>query len=158
MYHEPVHVYELALSPPPAMKDGQLQYYVAPLFIGEGTAVALQDRSLDPRLSNYCSDLAYAPLDDCAREAASAVRPLTLLSDSGFQRADPGYAYALGGSFVKYLILRYGYRAFGHFYYQLAAQSKDRLSDYNVATQRIVHQPIERLINAWFSGLCGNGC
>jgi hypothetical protein len=157
-YHEPVHVYELALAPPPVGKGSGMIAYVAPLFIAEGTAVALQDRSLDPRLSNYCSDLAYAPLDDCARIAGSTVKPLTLLSDAGFKRVDPGYAYSLGGSFVKYLILHHGYVQFGHFYHQLAAQPKDRISDYNVAAKHVYHQPIQVLIDAWFTGLCGEGC
>jgi hypothetical protein len=154
-YHEPIHIYELSLEPPP-LSNGNA--YVAPLFIGEGTAVALQERGVDPQRSDYCSDLVFRPLDDCARIAMAQVRPLKLLSDSGFKRVDPGNAYALGGSFVKYLILRYGYHAFGRFYFKLAAQPKDRILDYNVAARAVYHQPIAQLLRAWTAVLCRSRC
>ncbi len=144
-YHEPIHVYERALEPPPR---GKIEY-VAPLFIGEGTAVALEDREVDPRLSDYCSDLQYAPLDACASNALRNVQPLTLLQDSGFSAAVPAYAYSLGGSFVKDLILRHGYRAFGHFYYALAAQPSDRIRDYNVAAHAVYGTSIQQLLFQW---------
>ncbi|MBV9280242.1 MAG: hypothetical protein JOZ41_09195 [Chloroflexi bacterium] len=155
-YHEPIHVYELALSPPPPQRGGDV--WVAPLFISEGTAVALEDRAADPRLSDYCSDLDYAPLDDCARIAAAHIQPTTVLSDRGFRASDPGFAYSLGGSFVKYLILHYGYRPFGRFYYTLAAQPSDRLSDYDVAARRVYHRPMQSLLTAWRKELCGSAC
>lgn len=151
-YHEPIHVYELSLEPP--VHPGQ-PVYVAPLFIGEGTAVALEDRQVDPRLSDYCSNLRYVPLDTCARQALSDVRPLSLLSDAGFKRADPGDAYSLGGSFVKYLLLRYGYQRFGRFYNVLAAQPKDRVLDYNVAARRVYGASITGLLESWTHGLSG---
>ncbi len=144
-YHEPIHVYELAFTPPP---KGNL-HYVAPLFVGEGMAVALEDRNADPRLSDYCSDLAYAPLDACASEALRHVQPMSLLSDKGFHHANPADAYSLGGSFAKYLMLRYGYHRYGHFYYRLAAQPSDRVADYNVASHAVYGAGIQRLIHAW---------
>jgi hypothetical protein len=64
----------------------------------------------------------------------------------------------LGGSFVGFLIEHYGYHAFGHFYYQLAAQPKDTESDYNVASEAIYHQPIRTLIRLWTTTLCKSGC
>jgi hypothetical protein len=155
-YHEPIHIYELSIEPPATPNAKTV--YVAPLFIGEGTAVALEDREVDPQLSDYCSDLEYIPLDACAREAVPGVDPLSLLSDRGFAKAKAGDAYALGGSFVKYLILRYGYHRFGRFYYVLAAQPKDRQRDYDVAAQRVYHQPIAALLAAWKSELCSIGC
>jgi hypothetical protein len=112
---------------------------------------------VDPRVSDYCSDLAYAPLSACARIALDHVRPLTILPDSGFNRVDPGYAYALGGSFVSYLVLHYGYHAFGRFYYQLAAQPKDSEADYNRATEAVFHRPVRTLISAWSDWLGKQG-
>lgn len=154
VYHEPIHVYELALTPPPASR---LVYY-APLLLSEGTAVALEDKEVDPRLSDYCSDLAYAPLDDCARIAMRQVDPMRILSDSGFHAVDAGYAYSLSGSFVKYLILRHGYKMFGKFYYTLAAQPKDRESDYDVASKSVYHAAIRNLVGDWRRDLCPHGC
>jgi hypothetical protein len=148
-FHEPIHVFELALEP---------KRYEDPLFIAEGTAVALEDRELDPRLSDYCSVLAYAPLDDCARVAVTEVDPLKLLTDQGFRSSDAGAAYSLGGSFVKYLILKYGYYRFGRFYYKLAAQPKDRILDYNVAAHAIFRQSIQKLLGSWKQTLCRAGC
>ncbi len=155
-YHEPIHVYELALEPPAPAHAREV--YVAPLFIGEGTAVALEDRQVDPRLSDYCSDVSYIPLDDCARQAVLDVDPVTVLSDHGFKSVNAGDAYAMGGSFVKYLILHYGYHSFGHFYYALAAQPSDGVHDYNVATERVYHRTIQQLLGAWKSELCSAGC
>lgn len=144
-YHEPIHAYQLAFVPP---RKGS-SVYVAPLFIGEGMAVALEDKEANPRLSDYCSNLQYAPLDVCARFALQAVKPLSILSDRGFHRADPSDAYSLGGSFVKYLILRYGYHRFGKFYYRLAAQPSDTVADYNVASRSVYGADIGHLIDAW---------
>jgi len=155
-YHEPIHVYERALEP--SVRPGAIDVYVAPLFIGEGTAVALEDREVDPRLSDYCSDLRYAPLDTCARTAIPHVQPLSLLSDAGFQRADPGYAYSLGGSFVRYLIVRFGYRTFGRFYYALAARPRDTISDYDAASRPTYHETIRQLVQQWRTDLCRPGC
>jgi hypothetical protein len=153
-YHEPVHVYQLAFEPPP---HGQ-NYQVAPLFIAEGMAVALEDRQADPRLSDYCSTLNYVPLDLCARASIGQTRPTDLLSDRGFKRADPGDAYALSGSFVKFLILKYGYRSFAKFYYKLAAQKSDSIKDYNVATCGVYHTSTTLLLKAWQHELCVSGC
>jgi hypothetical protein len=153
-YHEPIHVYQRALEPQP---HGDVAN-VAPLFIAEGMAVALEDRTLDPKLSDYCSDLKYVPLNYCAHIAITYVHPMDLLSDYGFSGAIPGYAYSLGGSFVGFLIERHGYRAFGRFYYQLAAQPKDRESDYDVASKAVYHQSIRALIHSWATTLCKSGC
>lgn len=153
-YHEPIHIYQRSIEPRPVGDTD----YVSPLFIAEGTAVALEDRQLDPRLSDYCSSLDYAPLDTCARQAVSDVNPMSLLSDKGFQHADPGDAYALGGSFVKYLMLQHGDYRFGRFYFVLAAQPKDRVIDYDVAARRIYGRSINALIAAWRSALCAHGC
>lgn len=146
-YHEPIHVYELAFTPPARGHE----VYVAPLFIGEGMAAALEDRDANPRLSDYCSNLQYAPLDICARFALQAVQPLSLLVDRGFHHADPSDAYSLGGSFVKYLILRYGYHRFGKFYYRLAAQPSDTVADYNVASRSAYGTDIRHLLGAWMA-------
>jgi hypothetical protein len=148
-YHEPIHVYQTAMEP-----NG----YTAPLFISEGMAVALEDREVDPRKSDYCSEVAYVPLDDCAQYAITQTRPITLLSDDGFDKADAGYAYSLGGSFVKYLILAHGYRSFGRFYYDLAAQPSDGVQNYNVATERVYHAGIRALLHDWQLSLCRTGC
>jgi hypothetical protein len=131
---------------------------VDPLFIAEGMAVALEDRELDPRLSDYCSDLSYVPLDSCAQQSIGDVQPISLLRDSGFKKADPGDAYALAGSFVKYLILTYGYHPFGRFYYVLAAQPSDREKDYNIATQSVYHASVRQLLAAWRAQLCTTMC
>lgn len=152
-YHEPIHVYERALEPP---IQGRTEY-VAPLFIAEGAAVALEDREVDPRLSDYCSDLVYIPLDSCAQQGIQDVQPITLLADSGFKHANSGDAYSLGGSFVKYLILHFGYRQFGRFYYVLAAQPSDRERDYDVAANRVYHRSIHALIANWTDNLCRSG-
>jgi hypothetical protein len=130
---------------------------VAPLFIAEGMAVALEDREVDPRLSDYCSELSYVPLDSCAQQSIGDVRPISLLRDGGFKRADPGDAYALGGSFVKYLILKHGYRTFGRFYHALAAQPSDTEHDYNVATQAVYRQSVRQLLASWQATLCAGG-
>jgi len=153
-YHEPVHVFELAMEPPPRGKDS----FVAPTFVSEGTAVALEDREADPRLSDYCSVITYVPLDDCARVSVGGVHLLALLSDTGFDKADPGDAYSLAGSFVKYLILTHDYRPFAHFYYVLAAQPSDRQVDYDTAAQRVYHTTIVRLLHDWQTKLCLPGC
>lgn len=153
-YHEPIHVFELAMEPPPHGKNS----YEAPTFISEGTAVALEDREADPRLSDYCSVITYVPLDDCARVSVGGIQPLALLSDRGFGKADPGDAYSLAGSFVKYLILTHGYRPFAHFYYVLAAQPLDRQVDYDIAAQRVYHTTIARLLHDWQTKLCQPGC
>lgn len=153
-YHEPVHVYQLAFEPAP----GRTSALVAPLFIAEGLAVALEDRQADPRLSDYCSILIYVPLDACAQVSIGQTRPIDLLNDHGFNRADAGNAYALGGSFVKYLILKYGYRSFAKFYYKLASQPSDTLKDYNVATYAMYHTSITLLLKAWQLELCAHGC
>lgn len=150
IYREPIHAYQLALLPPP---PGPGAVYVAPLFIAEGMAVALEDRAADPALSDYCSDLDYQPLDRCARVALPHVKPMDLLSDGGFKHADPGYAYALAGSFVKFLIRRSGDTRFGRYYYTLAAQPKDRLSDYDVAARKFYHTSARTLIQEWTSTL-----
>jgi hypothetical protein len=155
-FHEPIHVYQLALAPP--ARPGSTYVNVAPRFISEGMAVALEDRELDPRLSDYCSDITYAPLDKCGRAAARHVKPLSLLTDDGFGNAPAGYAYALSGSFVKYLILRYGYRPFGTFYYRLAAQPTDHQSDYDVAALAVYHKPIAPLLDQFIHVLCARGC
>lgn len=152
-YHEPIHIYQAALEPPPRGKIS----YVAPLFIAEGMAVALEDREVDPRLSDYCSDLSYVPLDDCAQQSIDGVQPISLLPDRGFKRADPGEAYALAGSFVKYLILKYGYRPFGRFYYVLAAQPSDRQQDYNVAANAVYGRSVRQLVGGWRAALCVHG-
>ncbi|MGI8827065.1 MAG: hypothetical protein ACR2JC_15770 [Chloroflexota bacterium] len=157
-YHEPIHVYETALEPRPVRRGRQVWYSYAPLFIAEGTAVALEDRSVDPRLSDYCSDLVYRPLDTCARGAITHAQPLDLLSDSGFKKHDAGFGYSLGGDFVKYVILRYGYQTFGRFYYVLAAQPKDRLKDYDAASKRVLHAPFVSVLDAWTRQLCGGAC
>lgn len=154
-YHEPIHVYQRAIEP--AVGPHQLEY-VAPLFIAEGMAVALEDREVDPNLSDYCSDLRYIPLDACAREALPGISPVSLLADKGFERAQAGDAYLLAGSFVKYLVLKYGYRPFGRFYYLLAAQPLDRVRDYNVATKRVFHASITALLGAWQRQLCAGSC
>lgn len=154
-FHEPIHVYELALVPP--SKTPRF-VYVAPLFIGEGTAVALQNREADPRLSDYCADARYVPLDVCARGAMSHVDPMTVLSDRGFKGANPGDAYSLGGSFVKYLILHYGYKRFGQFYRKLAGRPTDTVNDYNAATMGTLHKPIREVIADWKRELCNGGC
>jgi hypothetical protein len=148
-FHEPIHVYQTVMEP---------HGYTAPLFIAEGMAVALEDRSVDPRLSDYCSEVAYVPLDECASYAINNVSPKSLLSDAGFGKADAGYAYSLAGSFVKYLILHYGYRSFAKFYYEIAAQPKDRVVDYEVATHHVFHTSIEHLLSAWTSRLCHGTC
>jgi hypothetical protein len=148
-FHEPIHVYQTVMEP---------KGYTAPLFIAEGMAVALENRGVDPRLSDYCSEVAYVPLDDCASYAIANVRPSSLLSDTGFRAADPGYAYSLAGSFVKYLILRYGYRPFGAFYYAIASQPKDRVSDYEVASHRVFHTSVEQLLSSWRAVLCHGSC
>jgi hypothetical protein len=148
-FHEPIHVYQTVMEPP---------RYTDPLFIAEGMAVALEDKQVDPRLSDYCSEIAYVPLDTCAKFAIDNVKLMSLLPDTGFNAADPGYAYSLAGSFVKYLILRFGYRTFGRFYYVLAAQPKDRVLDYNVATHRVLHASIQQLLHDWSDQLCGAGC
>jgi hypothetical protein len=153
-YHEPIHVYELALEPGVV----RTTFLVAPLFIAEGTAVALEDREADPRLSDYCSILVYVPLDVCAQVGIGLTRPLDLLSDRGFKRAEAGNAYALSGSFVKYLILKYGYRPFAKFYYKLAAQPSDSVKDYNVATYSIYHASVTQLLQAWRHEVCAHGC
>jgi hypothetical protein len=153
-YHEPIHVYQLAFEPPPT----RASVLVAPLFIAEGMAVALEDRQADPRLSDYCSTLVYIPLDTCAQVAIGQTRPTDLLTDHGFKRSDPGNAYALGGSFVKYLILKYGYRPFAKFYYRLAAQPSDSLKDYNVATYGTYHTSATHLLQAWQHELCAGRC
>jgi len=155
-YHEPIHVYQLSLAPP--RRKGSDLVNVAPRFISEGMAVALEDRELDPRLSDYCTDIKYAPLDTCGRAAARHVQPISLLTDAGFDRAPAGYAYSLSGSFVKYLILRYGYRAFGRFYYRLAAQPTDRHSDYDVASSAVYGKSIAVVLNEFLVSLCRNGC
>ena len=121
-------------------------------------AVALEDRQADPRLSDYCSTLIYVPLDACAQVSIGQTRPIDLLDDHGFNRADAGNAYALGGSFVKYLILKYGYRSFAKFYYKLASQPSDTLKDYNVATYAMYHTSITLLLKAWRLELCAHGC
>jgi len=145
-YHEPIHVYELALGPKPAAHE----VWYAPLFVGEGTAVALEDRDVDPRLSDFCSfDLVYVPLDVCARTALKHLRPLSILRDKGFERADPGFAYSLAGSFAKYLILRYGYHRFGSFYHAIAARPSDRERDYDAATEKTYHRSIRALLAGW---------
>ncbi len=153
-YHEPVHVYQLSFEPRPVGNT----YSTAPLFIAEGMAVALEDREADPNLSDYCSDLAYIPLDACARAGIRQTVPLRLLSDAGFSRSNLGNAYALAGSFVKYLILKYGYVPFGKFYYKLAAQPKDRLQDYDVAAQAVYHSSMPALLSQWQRTLCSAGC
>lgn len=152
-YHEPIHVYQKALEP--KVRSGP--EYVAPLFIGEGMAVALEDRQVDPRLSDYCTPIRYTPLDACARQVLSDVQPQSLLTDKGFRHANAGDSYLLGGSFVKYLILQYGYRPFGRFYYLLAAQPKDQVGDYNVATQHVFHRSIIQLLHDWRAKLCAGG-
>jgi hypothetical protein len=148
-YHEPIHVYQTALEP---------KGYAAPLFISEGMAVALEDREVDPRKSDYCSEVAYVPLDECAQYAITQTKPIKLLSDAGFDEADAGYAYSLGGSFVKYLILSRSYRTFGTFYYDLAAQPGDTVRDYDVAAQRAYHIGIRSLLHDWQISLCRSGC
>jgi hypothetical protein len=121
-------------------------------------AVALEDREVDPRKSDYCSEVAYVPLDECAQYAITQTRPIGLLSDVGFDKADAGYAYSLGGSFVKYLILTHGYRPFGAFYYDLAAQPHDGVMDYTVAAERVYHVTIRALLHDWQTSLCRTGC
>jgi hypothetical protein len=153
-FHEPIHVYERALTPSP--RNGQ--YWAAPLFIGEGLAVALEDKHLDPRVSDYCSDLSYVPLDACAEQALPDVKPLSLISDAGFKKTLAGNAYLLAGSFVKYMLLTYGYHRFGRFYYVLAGQPRDGLKDYNVATESVYHRTIQSLLAGWQAGLCHTGC
>jgi hypothetical protein len=153
-YHEPVHVYEVALEPPVRNGTG----YYEPLFIAEGTAVALEDRQFDPRLSDYCSDLVYIPLDECARQAVGQTSPLNALSDKGFQKGNLDDEYLEAGSFVKYLILHYGFRRFGKFYYTLAAQPKDTLHDYDVAARTVYHTDTRALLRAWRAALCRSGC
>jgi hypothetical protein len=148
-FHEPIHAYQTVMEP---------KGYTAPLFISEGMAVALEDRNVDPRQSDYCSEVAYVPLDECAQYAVMSVRPIDLLSDAGFNHADAGYAYSLGGSFVKYLILHYGDRPFAKFYYALAAQPKDRVQDYDVAAHRVFHTGIQALLHSWQVALCRTGC
>lgn len=145
-YHEPVHIFQMAMEP---------SGYEAPMFIAEGMAVALENRELDPRRSDYCSDLAYVPLDRCAARAAPGVNPGTLLTDRGFSRGDPSISYLLSGSFVKYLILTGGYRRFGRFYYVLAAQPSDRRRDYDVAARRVYGVAMSVLLRRWREALCG---
>jgi hypothetical protein len=154
-YHEPVHVYEVALEP----RIGRNGIgYLAPLFLAEGTAVALEDKQLDPRLSDYCSDLVYIPLDECARQAVVDTNPLSALSDNAFLKGDLEDEYLEAGSFVKYLILRYGYKRFGKFYYTLAAQPKDTMHDYDVAARAVFHFDTRALFKAWRAALCRSGC
>lgn len=154
-FHEPIHMFELALEPRPL---NAREVLVAPNLIAEGTAVALEDRQADPRLSDYCSDLAYAPLDACARVALRHVNPASLLTDRGFAAAHAGFAYALGGSLVKYLILHHGYHAFAHFYYVLAAQPTDKPAAYDVAARRIYRLSMNALLRSWTRGVCGGRC
>lgn len=148
-FHEPIHVYEVSMEP---------KGYEAPLFIGEGTAVALEDRQVDPRLSDYCSDVRYIPLDVCAVQALRDVDPMTLLPDRGFKGAEAGDAYALGGSFVKYLILTRGYHRFRDFYYALAARPKDTVNDYDIASRAVYKRSIQSLVTAWTHDICPSGC
>lgn len=154
-FHEPIHIYEVALEPRVHPRG---PYFVAPLLIAEGTAVALEDREVDPRFSDYCSDLVYIPLDSCARQAVRDVKPIELLSDDGFKAANPSDAYLVGGSLVKYMILHYGYHRFGRFYYVLAAQPRDRQADYDVAARKVFGRTIQQVVDAWVHQLCQAGC
>jgi hypothetical protein len=154
-YHEPIHVYERALEPP-IQSNGNA--FVAPLFIAEGTAVALEDRQLDPRLSDYCSDLVYIPLDECAQQVVGQANPRNAFSDRGFEKGNLTDEYLEAGSFVKYLLLRYGFKRFGKFYYKLAAQPKDTLHDYDVAARAVYHTGTLALLKAWRTSLCRSGC
>jgi hypothetical protein len=155
IFHEAIHVFQLSLVPPSHIRGS---VYVAPLFVGEGMAVALQDPEVDPRLSDYCSELRYVPLDTCARSALRRVNPMTILSDRGFKASNPVDAYALGGSFAKYLILRYGYVRYGRFYYRLAGRPSDTLRDYDAASSAVYGKRIRALVAAWRTSLCGTGC
>jgi hypothetical protein len=154
--HEAVHVFEGALVPPPPDRE---HVYVAPRFIAEGMAAALQNKEADPRLSDYCSPrLVFVPLQKCAKIALYDTRPSNLLTDKGFARADPSDAYALGASFVAYLIGHGGYVKFGHFYYKLAGQPADRPADYDVAARAVYGVPISNLLQHWTGSLCPSGC
>lgn len=155
LFHEPIHVYELSMAPP---VRPHRPVYVAPLFISEGTAVALEDSKADPHFSDYCSDLDFAPLDACARIAIRHVQLRSLVSNSGFRSLPSDFAYSLGGSFVSYLIHSHGYESFKVFYYRLAAQPKDRLSDYDVASRSVYKTDTMSLLTAWRATLCAGGC
>lgn len=152
VFHEAIHVYQLAFVPP--SPDGGRTVFVAPLFIAEGMAVALQDPEVDPSLSDYCSDLAFRPLDFCARVSVHRVHAVAILSDKGFKTVQPSDAYAMGGSFVSYLIRRHGYLSFKTFYYTLAHQPSDRLIDYNLAARAAYGTGIMPLLQAWVHSLC----
>jgi hypothetical protein len=158
LYHEPIHVYEVGMTPPPIWHGNQVTTYYAPLFIGEGTAVALEDRSVSATLSDYCSDLRYLPLDFCARIALRHVNPVNILSDAGFGKVDPNFTYPLSGAFVKYLLVHYGYRPFAKFYYRFAAQPSDKLADYDVAAKAVYHTTMRVLVRQWTQTLCAGGC
>jgi hypothetical protein len=158
LYHEPIHVFEVGMTPHQVQRGNHVITYYAPLFIGEGTAVALEDRSADPSLSDYCSDLRYLPLDVCARIAINHMNPLNILSDKGFGKVNPDYTYSLSGSFVKYLLLHYGYRPFAKFYYRFAAQPGDSMADYDVAARSVYHTSVRVLLRRWTDTLCAGGC
>jgi len=158
IFHEAIHVYQLSLVPPGFTQHGQPMVYVAPRFIAEGMAVALQNPEVDPHFSDYCSSLDWVPLNDCARDAILRVNPMKILSDKRFFAVNPGDAYSLGGSFVTYLIESRGYRTFGRFYYVLAHQPTDKVRDYEVATHTVYHTSIETLLARWRGWLCRSGC
>jgi hypothetical protein len=55
-------------------------------------------------------------------------------------------------------MLTYGYRAYGTFYYDLAAQPSDSVADYNAAAHAVYHASITALLSAWQRRLCPHGC
>lgn len=154
IFHEAIHVYQLAFVPP--SPDRGRTVFVAPLFIAEGMAVALQNAQVNPSLSDYCALLAYRPLSFCARQSLQRVHPTTILADRGFLRALPSDAYAEGGAFVSYLIQAHGFLAFKKFYYVLAGQPQDRMSDYNVAARAAYGRDMSSLVRAWLHTLCAS--
>jgi hypothetical protein len=83
---------------------------------------------------------------------------MDILSDKGFKHVDPGDAYSLGGSFVSFLIERYGYSKFGTFYHALAGRPTDTKHDYDVAGTKAYHNPIAHMIGLWRAALCRHGC
>ncbi|MBN2369469.1 MAG: hypothetical protein JXO72_03195 [Vicinamibacteria bacterium] len=118
--HELVHVVSVQLGDP-----GR--------FFHEGLAVVLGDKA---KFQGRC-------VHALAKQYVSSVDPLDLIRD--FENADPATAYSVAGSFVDYIIKKYGIKKISDYFKACRPVHVDRIA----AFEQVFGDALPRVVEQW---------
>ena len=137
--HEAIHVLTAVLGVPPD-------------FFNEGIAVAL---NFDPLAGRFVALWNTTTVHDAARSAfasSTSMRPVSLLTSDRFQAQTNTSTYPLAGSFVGFLIDRYGEEPMNQFFRSSTGRGESEAQ----VRQRVINvwgKPIETLQDEWIAFL-----